>query len=159
MIPPEIDMADLEGQLAADGIAFGAENPVNGPVEAAMRDALDAASSAGQGHTGLVVLEHTPAHVPDLRDVAQDLLLAGDFDTVIVRTPQVALAVSDTLDRASIDAGQRAMVAESDYPQGVIAFVEAADSFHVPWIPLALAAAIVFGVVIGATVWAVRRRM
>lgn len=159
MIPPEIGMADLEGQLAADGIAFGTENPVNAPLEAAMRDALDAAPSADQGDTGLVVLEHTPAHVPDLRDVAQDLLLAGDFDTVIVRTPQVALAVSDTLDRASIDAGQRAMVAEPDYPQGVIAFVEATDSFQVSWIPLALAAAIIFGVVIGATVWAVRRRM
>lgn len=151
MIPAEIDMADLEGQLAADGIAFGTENPVNAPLEAAMRDALNVAPTDELGTTGLVVLEQTPAHVPDLRDVAQDLLIASGYDTVIVRTPHVALAVSDTLDRASIDAGQRAMIAQPDYPQGLVDFAEAAADFDMPWLLLALFGALIVGGVVAAT--------
>ena len=157
MIPADVDMTDLHAQIADDGIAFGTDNPVNEPLEKAMRDALAQAPSGEMDPTALVVLENTPPHIPDLRDVAQDLLLESDYETVIVRTPHIALAVSDSLDRAAIDKGQRAMVAEPDYPQGVIAFAEAVDTFSIQWAVVAAVLLIGIAAVAGATFWATRR--
>ena len=133
VIPVDVDMASLEAQLQEDGIAFGTDNPVNVPLEAAMRDALTQAPSDDMGEAGLVVLEQTPPQIADLRDVAQDLLNGTGYDTVVVRTPNAAIAVSDSLSRAAIERGQTAMVAQPDYPQGVVAFVEAAQGHSVAW--------------------------
>ncbi|QYH19726.1 hypothetical protein JKI95_00545 [Corynebacterium aquatimens] len=125
----------LVGQLRDDGIAFGADNPVNEVLEADLARALAEVTGEGTapGQTHVVVLEHTPPMVADLRDLAQDLLLQGDADTVLIRTPHVAIGVSDTLNRSQVEVGQHAMVQQADYAEGVRQFVAAAAEASVPW--------------------------
>ena len=157
VIPVDVDMASLEAQLQEDGIAFGTDNPVNVPLEAAMRDALTQAPSDDMGEAGLVVLEQTPPQIADLRDVAQDLLNGTGYDTVVVRTPNAAIAVSDSLSRAAIERGQTAMVAQPDYPQGVVAFAEAAQGHSVAWGIAVGSVVLVLACIAALSAWRARR--
>lgn len=155
-IPGDPATADLAAQLEADGVALGPgvgrtvadpafQAGLRSDLEAALRDVgasagggsagqTDSAGASGpEGTAGIVVLEDTPDHVPALRDLAQDLQSKTGLDTVIVRSPGVAIATSDELSRAQIERGQRAMVAEPDYAQGVRDFFGEAEGFSVPW--------------------------
>lgn len=131
--PADVDVDALAAQLAHAPVAFGTENPANAVLGRDLVSAIEAVNDADLGSVGVVVLEQTPPHVPDVRDIAQDVANASGLDTVVVRTPQVAVGVSDTLTRAEVEQGQRAMVAEPDYVQGFNEFVHAADAFTVPW--------------------------
>ncbi len=131
--PEDIDVAALLGQLAQSSVAFGTANPANERLGADLQGALHKEGADVLGDAGIVVLEQTPAHIPDLRDLAQDIAIGSDLDTVIVRTPHVAIGVSDTLTRAQIERGQRAMVAQPDYAVGLDAFVAEASEFGIAW--------------------------
>lgn len=127
MIPADIDMHSLAGQLAGDGIAFATDNPANGPLEQHLSATLESLPAGDLGQIGFVVLEQTPAQPADLRDVAQDLATETGLGTVIVRTPQASGAASDAASRAQVERGQRAMMAQPDYGEGLRAFAGAAQ--------------------------------
>lgn len=138
----EATLEELVSQLASSSVAFGSDNPVNAELGAALEAALADANTVSFGPAGMIVLEQTPPVIADLRDLAQDAAAETGLDTVLVRTPQVAVGVSDSLNRAQVERGERAMVAEPDYVAGVHAFADAANGFSLNW-PLVVAAVLV----------------
>lgn len=131
---PETTLEELIAQLGASPVAFGTDNPVNDGLRGGLEGALDAPDTALIDPAAVIVLEQTPKQVADLRDLAQDVAGQTDFDTVLVRTPHVAVGVSENLTRAQIERGQLAMVAEPDYVAGLHAFAAEAAGFHVNWL-------------------------
>lgn len=130
---PETTLEELIGQLRSSSVAFGTDNPVNGGLRRGLEGALDSPEAQMIDPAAVIVLEQTPKQVADLRDLAQDVANQTDFDTVLVRTPHVAVGVSDDLTRAQIESGQLEMVSEPDYVAGLHAFVAGVDSFSVNW--------------------------
>lgn len=139
------NFATLARQLRESGAAFEHEGEETAQVREALGQVLDDA-------TGIVLLDHTPEHVPQLRDVAQDLANETGLDTVIVRTPHVAIGVSDALTRAEVEEGQRAMVAQPDPVAGLADFYAASGAFTVPWGAFAAAVAIAVTLAVSTTV-------
>ena len=153
----EATLEELVSQLASSSVAFGSDNPVNAELGAALEAALADANTVSFGPAGMIVLEQTPPVVADLRDLAQDTAAETGLNTVLVRTPHVAVGVSDSLTRAQVERGERAMVAEPDYVVGVNAFTDAATSFSVNW-PLAVAViVVVLAAVTAVTAFPARR--
>lgn len=153
----EATLEELVSQLASSSVAFGTDNPVNAELGPALEAALADANTDSFDLTGMIVLEQTPPVIADLRDLAQDTAAETGLDTVLVRTPHVAVGVSDSLTRAQVERGERAMVAEPDYVAGVHAFNDAATSFSVNW-PLAVAAiVVVLAAVAAVTAFSARR--
>ena len=157
MIPANVDMQSLESQLEEDGLAFGTDTPANAALEGHLAATLEAVDHSGIGNVGIVVLDDTPSQPADLRDIAGDLADATDFGTVIVRAPGASGAVSDHLTRATIEEGQRAMMAQPDYGDGLRAFLQTTGGGGVQWAALGLAAILVLIVVAGSTYAAARR--
>ena len=150
----EATLEELVSQLASSSVAFGTDNPVNAELGPALEDAL---ADASLDPAGMIVLEQTPPVIADLRDLAQDAAAETGLDTVLVRTPQVAVGVSDSLTRAQVERGERAMVAEPDYVAGVHAFADAANGFSLNW-PLVVAAVlVVLAAVAAAAAFSARR--
>ena len=150
----EATLEELVSQLASSSVAFGTDNPVNAELGPALEDAL---AEANLDPAGMIVLEQTPPVIADLRDLAQDAAAETGLDTVLVRTPQVAVGVSDSLTRAQVERGERAMVTEPDYVVGVNAFTDAANSFSVNW-PLAVAVVVLaLAAVAAVTAFSARR--
>ena len=153
----EATLEELVSQLASSSVAFGSDNPVNAELGAALEAALADANTVSFGPAGMIVLEQTPPVIADLRDLAQDTAAETGLDTVLVRTPHVTVGVSDSLTRAQVERGERAMVAEPDYVAGVHAFNDAATSFSVNW-PLAVAViVVVLAAVTAVTAFPARR--
>ena len=153
----EATLEELVSQLASSSVAFGTDNPVNAELGPALEAALADANTDSFDLTGMIVLEQTPPVIADLRDLAQDTAAETGLDTMLVRTPHVAVGVSDSLTRAQVERGERAMVAEPDYVAGVHAFNDAATSFSVNW-PLAVAAiVVVLAAVAAVTAFSARR--
>lgn len=144
--PEDVDVAALAAQLRGDGVAFGTENPVNAELGPALTQVLGEVRPGVDGPVGVVVLEHTPDHLADVRDIAHDVADAAGYDTVIVRTPHAAVGVSESLTRAQVERGQAAMVSESDYPEGLRAFAEAAEGFSVNWVAVLVVVVVVLAV-------------
>lgn len=153
MTHPPID--SLAAQLRQDGIAFG--DPA-GPHYALRADLVRALDEApGDGDAGVVVLDATPLHGAQLRDLAQDLQIETGLGTVLIRTPHLAIGVSENYTRAEIEQAQRAMVAEPDYGAGVAQFFTRAEAFAVPWGTVGLVVAVVVALIIAASALAFRR--
>lgn len=151
----EATLKEIVSQLSSSSVAFGTDNPVNAALGPALEDAL---AEANLDPAGMIVLEQTPPVIADLRDLAQDAAAETGLDTVLVRTPQVAVGVSDSLNRAQVECGERAMAAEPDYVAGVHAFADAANLFSVNW-PLVVAAVlVVLAAVAAGAAFSARRR-
>ena len=142
----DIDVSSLVHQLREDNIA----------LQVANEDLENHVANALPENHGLVILEHTPPHIPDVRDLAQDLANEMGIDTVIVRTPDVAIAVSNSLTRAQVEQGERAMVAQPDYGDGLRAFLSTSTQTQPAWLPIFLAIVVVTTVVIVASWRAVK---
>ncbi|WP_269509836.1 Rv1476 family membrane protein [Corynebacterium faecium] len=150
----EATLEELVSQLASSSVAFGTDNPVNAELGPALEDAL---AEANLDPAGMIVLEQTPPVLADLRDLAQDAAAETGLDTVLVRTPQVAVGVSDSLNRAQVERGERAMAAEPDYVAGVHAFADAANLFSVNWLLVVAAVLVVLAAVAAAAAFSARR--
>ena len=137
----DIDVSPLVHQLREGNIA----------LQVADEDLENHVASTLPENYGLVILEHTPSHIPDVRDLAQDLANETGIDTVIVRTPDIAIAVSNSLTRAQVEQGERAMVAQSDYGDGLRAFLSTSTQTQPAWPPILLAIVFVAAVVIVAS--------
>lgn len=150
-------LAPLIEQLETDGVAF--ENPH--AVDPQVADDVTRASHELSGNAlpelGVVVLDHSALGGAGLRDVAQDLNIATGIDTVIVRSPDHAIAVSDTLSRAEIEVAQLSMVAEPNYAQGLREFAATANGLTIPWGVVSVVAVILAVTVIAGTAFFTRR--
>lgn len=158
MIPAEVDIADLTRQLDEDSVAFGPFMPAErvDVLEPGLIDAVAHADSSGFGSLGVVVLDFDTAHAPDVRDVAQDLLLASDLETVIVRTPGSGAIVSEVHTRADIESAQYRFLGNPDIVGGVFGFIDDVNATSISWI--SVAAVIVLTVVAVAAFAAVNAR-
>ncbi|WIM68867.1 hypothetical protein QP027_05665 [Corynebacterium breve] len=152
----DIDLTPLADQLQQDGVAFGSDNPANWQLEETLLEALEQASGEGLPQFGVVVLEETPPGA-GVRDVAQDLSLMTEIDTVIVRTPHTGAAVSETLTRSEIERAQDAMLAQVDYAQGLKVFAESAMQQHTSWGIVLGTIALLGVIVVVATAFCVKR--
>ncbi|AJK68891.1 Rv1476 family membrane protein [Corynebacterium marinum] len=161
MIPADVDLDDLARQLGEDSVAFGAFVPAgkSTELEPGLLDAVAHAEATDFGSLGVVVLERAPAHAPDMRDVAQELLMGTDLDTVIVRAPFSGAAVSDVHSRADLEAAQYPYFGNADLVGATRQFVDDVNAATVGWPFTAIA--IVLAVVITSTftVAAARRRV
>ncbi|MCG7296233.1 hypothetical protein MHJ86_05060 [Corynebacterium afermentans] len=153
----EATLEELVSQLASSPVAFGTENPVNAELGPALEVALADAGNDSFDPAGMIVLEQTPPVIADLRDLAQDTAAETGLDTVLVRTPQVAVGVSDSLTRAQVERGERAMAAEPDYVAGVHAFADAANGFSVNWPLMVAVVLVVLAAVAAAAAFSARR--
>lgn len=142
MIPKEVDLANLSGQLRQDGVAFS-----NPHIAKDLEIQEEIIKSLHPDH-GIAVVDSFSASAADARDIAQDLQLATGLDTVIVQTPTHVSAVSDSLTRANIEAAERAIPRGIDQTSVLEQFYSGTDHFAVHWmaiIALILALASVVG--------------
>lgn len=137
------DPAELASQLSVDQVAFA-----DLPEDPALQNQLVAALDEG---TGIVVAPPGQASPADLRDLAQDVLDASELDTVIVRSPEAAVAVSDVYSRSALESAQQRLFAQPDYVVGVREFLGEVDSFAMPWLVLGMGALLAL---LAVVVWA-----
>ncbi|MCG7229109.1 DUF6676 family protein [Corynebacterium minutissimum] len=130
MIPAGVDVDDIAEQLSDDGVAFS--NP-----ELALDDALQEpiAASLHPDH-GVAVVDVFPEKIPDLRDLATTLQEKTGLDTVILQAPMKVSVVSDSYDRAAIEAAEDSLPTGLDQVTLVNDFYATADDFSVPWVPI-----------------------
>ncbi|OHO62074.1 DUF6676 family protein [Corynebacterium sp. HMSC036D02] len=137
MIPAGVDVDDIADQLSADGVAFS--NP-----ELALDDDLQAHIAASlQPNHGIAVVDVFPEKIPDLRDLATTLQEQTGLDTVILQAPMRVSAVSNSYDRAALEAAEDSLPTGLDQVTLLNDFYAVADQFSVPWL---LILAVVFGV-------------
>ena len=103
MIPAGVDVDNIAEQLSEDGVAFS--NP-----ELALDDALQEpiAESLRPNH-GVAVVDVFPEKIPDLRDLATALQKETGLDTVILQAPMKVSAVSNSYDRAALEAAENSL--------------------------------------------------
>lgn len=160
MTPAEIELDVLECQLRNTGVAFGtgagSDTELAEQLTGAIHDVVNVAGLNAE-QVGVVVLGHVAAPAPDIRDVAQDLQHATGLDTVLLRTPDVAVGVSEEFTRAQVEVGERAMASQPDYASGVSAFFHAARDFEPAWLTLGMLAVAVLVICVAATLAAAAR--
>lgn len=130
MIPKEVDLANLSGQLRQDGVAFS-----NPHIAKDLEIQEEIIKSLHPDH-GIAVVDSFSASAADARDIAQDLQLATGLDTVIVQTPTHVSAVSDSLTRANIEAAERAIPRGIDQTSVLEQFYSGTDHFAVHWMAI-----------------------
>lgn len=152
MIPPDINVEDLHAQLQADGIALESSNDL---LHQDLEFALSYAEEKGMHDVGVVIIDRVPAHYADMRDIAQELALRAELDTVILKAPGTGAIVSTDYSRAEIEAIQGAFFAEPNYGLGMRMLVDdfVAGAFDNGWPYAALFMVIVLGVIM-ASGWA-----
>lgn len=130
MIPAGVDVDDIADQLSVDGVAFS--NP-----ELALDDDLQAriADSLQPNH-GIAVVDVFPDKIPDLRDLATTLQEQTGLDTVILQAPMRVSAVSNSYDRASIEAAEDSLPTGLDQVTLLNDFYATADHFSAPWLTI-----------------------
>lgn len=161
MIPADVDLDDLNRQLSEDAVAFGTLVPEGraAELEPGLLDAVTHARGTDFGTLGLVILERTPPQTADMRDVAQELLMATDLDTVIVRAPYSGAVVSDVHSRAELEMAQYPFLGNPDIVGAAHRFVDDVNATAAHWPPVM--ALILLGVAGAAVFTAVgaRRRV
>lgn len=133
MIPHDVDMESLARQLSEDGVAIGAVGEEYPRMEGELHQVLEEASASGFGSTGMVLLDSTPEQAADQRDIAQDLLNAGELDTVIVRSPGSGAIVSDVHSRAEIESAQAHFLNNPDIVAATRSLVDHISAADVNW--------------------------
>ncbi len=121
MIPENINIDDLADQLNADRIAL---ESINDPLHHDLEFALSYAEEKGLENTGVVIIDHIPAHYSNMRDIAQELAFRAGLDTVILKAPGGGAIVSTDYSRAEIEAAQGAFFMEPNYGLGVRLLVD-----------------------------------
>lgn len=153
MIPADIDIDDLARQLEEDSVAVAAGYRA---LEPELLDAVEHAASMDFGSLGVVVLDRTPPQTADLRDIAQDLQLATDLDTVVVRAPSSGAIVSDVHARAELEAAQHHFLGDPDIPGATHRLIDQVTAAGISWPLVAALILAVVIVVVVATAWSAR---
>jgi hypothetical protein len=143
-IPPDVDMNQVQADVADDGVSVPPADASDVPalrqvVEQARKDGID---------LKIVVIEHNPPIDTPLRDIATEVGKVHPDATVLAISPSFAGTYSTHFDRVTLEAGQD--VAKTGDPvQSSKNFVGELATQHFPWTPfsivlvLAVAAAVV----------------
>ncbi|MDQ2637630.1 MAG: hypothetical protein M3Y83_12205 [Actinomycetota bacterium] len=127
-IPPDVDMTQINADVAADGVA--APPAAAGDVPA-LREVVEQAGQHGID-LKIVVIDHDPPIDTPLRDIATEVGHAHPGSTVLVLSPSESGTYSPTVDRVTLEAGQD--VAEGRGPvQGAQNFLSELTTEHFPW--------------------------
>ncbi|ADK28873.1 Rv1476 family membrane protein [Corynebacterium pseudotuberculosis] len=153
MLPQGIDINAYIAEIEASGVAL--QTP-NAEVHRKLIDAT-------QGHgLAIAVVDQTPEHPADLRDLAQELLnqvsTDGKFSTVAVRSPGTGAVVSKSHSRAELEAWQHQFFSEPDYVLGATRLVADLEHDTIPLAPVGLMALLAVSVAIIGTFISQRRR-
>lgn len=154
MLPQGIDVNAYEAELKSSGVALQTPN-------AEVREKLIDATQ-GRG-LAIAVVDQTPEHPADLRDLAQELLnrLSTDSEvsTVAVRSPHTGAIVSKGHSRAELEAAQHQFFfSEPDYVVGVTRLAMDLEHETIPLLPIGFASmAVVFLAIVGTFISQRRR--
>lgn len=99
-VPPEVDMVEVQAQVAADGVSA----PV-GADRAGLEQVVAEAGAEGID-LKIVVIENNPPIDTPLRDIANEVGQTNPGATVLVLSPSFAGTYSPTYDRATLEAGE-----------------------------------------------------
>lgn len=125
MIPENIDLKQLASELGDDAVTMGEHTGNQFPtLEKDLINVVADAKESDFGSLGVVILDETPVMTSDLRDIAQELLIQTDLDTVVVRAPMSAAVVSDVHSRAALESGQHDLLGTTDYVLGTELLVQ-----------------------------------
>lgn len=125
MIPENIDLKQLASELGDDAVTMGERTGNQFPtLEKDLINVVTDAKESDFGSLGVVILDETPVMTSDLRDIAQELLIQTDLDTVVVRAPMSAAVVSDVHSRAALESGQHDLLGTTDYVLGTELLVQ-----------------------------------
>lgn len=148
MIPAGVDIADLSAQLREDQLAIGPNAEFGRMQESELLDVLSVSNQEsgsgvyGGADFGLALIDVPVGKAADLRDVAQELQLNTEIETIVVRTPTVGAAVSDFHSRAELEAAESAF-AHVQTSTGFQNFVDELSGAPFPWGIIAIVLTIV----------------
>ena len=148
MIPSGIDIADLSAQLREDQLAIGPNAEFGRMQESELLDVLSVSNQEsglgvyGGADFGLALIDVPVGKAADLRDVAQELQLNTEIETIVVRTPTAGAAVSELYSRAELEAAESAF-AHVHTSTGLYNFVDELSGTPIQWGIVAIALAIV----------------
>lgn len=125
------DYSAIIAQLESDGVAFH-HSPADKELETKLIDAL---ASHPEGESlGIVVAGPGEGG----RNLAEDVLLATELDSVIVRTPEGATGATNDHTRASFEAALDQMAATGDYVEGLHIFLNEVAEHATNWALIAI---------------------
>lgn len=158
MISAGVDIPDLAQQIGEDSVAYGGDGGegFTRDVEPGLVDAVAHAESGDFGSVGFVILDRTPQQTADLRDIAQDVLLATDVDTVVVRAPGSGAIVSDVHSRSAIESAQYSFLGDPDVVGAAHRFIDEVAGAGINWALVAAALVLIIAAVVALTIWGVR---
>ena len=148
MIPAGVDIADLSTQLREDQLAIGPNAEFGRMQESELLDVLSVSNQEsglgvyGGADFGLALIDVPVGKAADLRDVAQELQLNTEIETIVVRTPTAGAAVSEFYSRAELEAAESAF-AHVQTSTGLHNFVDELSGTPIQWGIVAIALAIV----------------
>ena len=152
MIPEDVNINALTDELNADGVYIGSLADEYPEMESKLIEVTQKAKEQGIGDMHIAILDQTPAHTADLRDIAQELLNHTCADLVLVRNPMSGAVVSDDVSRATLEAAQYHFLADPDYVRASNFFVDYVSSTSVPWGLVSIAVLITI-VVVAVGTW------
>ena len=154
MIPSDIDIASLSGEVNADGVA--ATDPA---LDSAIQGLLvDAQKTDGISNVGVVVLDKAPRIKADTRDIATAI---GNETgkTIVVRTPGGAGTYSTEFSRSELEVAQSHMLQQPDYVEGFSVYLDnLAKHDDTPWTAVNVGAVVVLIAVVAVCIAALRRK-
>jgi len=152
VIPEDVNINALTDELNADGVYIGSLADEYPEMESKLIEVTQKAKEQGIDDMRIAILDQTPAHTADLRDIAQELLNHTGADLVLVRNPMSGAVVSDDVSRATLEAAQYHFLADPDYVRASNFFVDYVSSTSVPWGLVSIAVLITI-VVVAVGTW------
>lgn len=152
-IPHEVDMVQVQEQVAADGVSAPA-----GVDRSALEQVVTEAGNDGI-ELKIVVIEDNPPIDTPLRDIANEVGQQHPGATVLVLSPSFAGTYSPSYDRATLEAGED--LAKTGNPvQSAENFVSQLNTPIFPWTALTvvLLAVVVLGAALARVVGVRARR-
>jgi hypothetical protein len=132
-IPPDVDMNQVQADVADDGVSVPPADAADVPalrqvVEEARKDGID---------LKIVVIEKNPPIDTPLRDIATQIGKTYPDATVLAISPSFAGTYSTHFDRVTLEAGQD-VAKTGNAVQSSKNFVSELTTQHFPWTPFTI---------------------
>ncbi|WJZ02683.1 Rv1476 family membrane protein [Corynebacterium freiburgense] len=115
MIPQDVDLDALAADINEDSVAVGTLGEQYPNLESELEAVAQQARADGHGEYAFVALDRMPDMPADMRDIAQELLLRTQAETVVVRSPYYGTIVSSEHTRADIEAAEKVIFNDPNY--------------------------------------------
>jgi hypothetical protein len=132
-IPPDVDMNQVQADVADDGVSVPAADAADVP---ALRQVVDEARKDGINLKVVVIEKNPPIDTP-LRDIASEVGKTYPDATVLAISPSFAGTYSTHFDRVTLEAGQD-VAKTGNAVQSSKNFVSELTTQHFPWTPFTI---------------------